>query len=63
MIDRSCATSLDIVTDQPTILLIKIKLGFKMDRYDAKIKLCRNPMLEELGMYEFKMALFQYGEP
>ena len=49
--------------DPPLITLIKSKLDLKMERDYAKIKLRRNTSSEKSDMYEFKMDLFDNGEP
>ena len=44
------------------IPLIKSKHNYKLEKYFIKIKLCRGPTSSLLGLYEFKMALFDNGE-
>ena len=47
----------------PPSPLIKIKIDQKTVRYLVEIKLHRNPMSLKLDMYEFKMVLFDNGDP
>ena len=49
--------------DPPLITPIKSKNITKLDKYSVKIKLRRDPMTEKLDLYEFKMALFDNGDP
>ena len=49
--------------DPYTTPLIKIKLDLKTERDYVKIKLHRNHMSEKSYMHEFKMALFEKGNP
>ena len=50
------------IVDPPPIPLSKSKINTKLDKYDFKIKLRRNPTSETSGMYEFKMELFDHGD-
>ena len=47
----------------PPIPLIKSRNDDKSGKYFVKIKLRRGPTSEKLDLYEFKMALFDNGEP
>ena len=49
--------------DTPRIPLIKSKNDDKPEKYFVKIKLCRDPMSENLDLYEIKMALFDNSNP
>ena len=61
---KSCHTgAVKTHLDPPPLHLIKSNLDSKMERDDVKVKLCRNPTLEKLYMYEFKMFLFDNGKP
>ena len=44
--------------EPPPISLIKIKHDDKSEKYFVKIKLRRDPKSSFLGLYEFKMTLF-----
>ena len=52
-----------IHVEPPPTPLIKIKNGDKSDKYFVKIKLRRGPMQSLSGLYEFKMDLFDNGDP
>ena len=43
--------------------MIKKKNDDKPDKYFAKFKLRKDPTSEKFDLYEFKMALFDNGEP
>ena len=47
----------------PSITLIKSKINEKSDTYFVNIKFRRDPMSEKSDLYEFKMALFDNGNP
>ena len=47
----------------PPISLIKEKCNGKSDEYIVKIKLRRDPTSSTSDLYEFKMSLFDHGEP
>ena len=49
--------------DPSTTPLIKIKLDLKTERDYVKTKFHRNHILEKSYMHEFKMALFEKGNP
>ena len=49
--------------DPPPIPLIKEKHYGNSDKYFVKGKLCRDPTSTTLDLYEFKMSLFDNGEP
>ena len=49
--------------DPPPINLIKEKHYGKSDKDFVKLKLRRDPTLTMLDLYEFKMSLFDNGEP
>ena len=55
--------TLQVHVDQPPIPLIKINNDDKLDKYSVKIKLRRDPMSEKSDLYEFKMTMFDNGEP
>ena len=46
-----------------TIPLIKIKNNDKSDKYFVKIKLRTDPTSGKSDLYEFKMTLFDNGDP
>ena len=43
--------------------LIKSKNDTKVGKYFVKNKLCRDPTSEKSDLYEFKIALFDNGDP
>ena len=47
----------------PPIPLIKSKHDDKLDKDFVKLKLRRDPTPEKSDLYEFKMALFNNGNP
>ena len=47
----------------PRVPLIKSKDNDKSYKYYVKIKLCKDLVSEMSDLYEFKMALFDYGDP
>ena len=49
--------------EQPLIPLIKVKNDDKPDKYFVEIKLRRDPVSEKSNPYEFKIAMFDNGEP
>ena len=49
--------------DPPEIPLIESKKNYKWDKDCVKIKVCRDLMSQKSDLYEFKMALFDNGEP
>ena len=49
--------------EPPTTPLIKIKHDDKPYKYFVKIKLCRDPTSYLSDLYDFKMALFENGDP
>ena len=49
--------------DPPPILLIKGKYYCKSDKYFVILKFCSYPSSSTLELYEFKMSLFDNGEP
>ena len=49
--------------EPPMIPLIKGKYDGKPDKYFVKMKLRRDPTSSTLDLYEFKMYLFENGEP
>ena len=49
--------------EPPTIPLIKEKHDDKSDKYFVKLKLRRDPTSPSSDLYEFKMSLFEKGEP
>ena len=49
--------------DPPPIPIIKENHDGKSDKYSVKIKLRKYPTLSTLDLYEFKMSLFDNGEP
>ena len=49
--------------DLPPIPLIKSNNHDKSEKYCVKIKVRRYPMSQNSYLYEFKMALFDNGEP
>ena len=48
--------------DPPPIPRIKEKHDGKSDKYFVKLKLCRDPTLSTLDLYELKSSLFYNGE-
>ena len=52
-----------IHVDPPPIPLIKSKHVDKSDKDFVKLKIYRNPMSSSSEIYEFKMFLFDNGEP
>ena len=57
------AGTVKVHVEQPLISLIKSKNDQKSDKYCVKIKFCRYPMSQESELYEFKMSLFDNGDP
>ena len=55
--------AVQIHVDPPLIPLIKIKNDMKLGKYFVKIKLRRDPTLEQLHLYKFKLALFGNRKP
>ena len=55
-------TAIQIHMDPPLILLIKINYDTKAEKDCVKIKLCKDPTLENPDMYEFKISLFDNGK-
>ena len=55
--------AVQINVDPPPIPRIKIKNDMKAGKYCVKIKLRRDPTSEKSDLYEFKMALFDNGNP
>ena len=53
---------LQLHVDPPPITLIKGKHYDKSEKYSDKMKLRLDPTSENLDLYEFKMALFYYGD-
>ena len=53
---------LQINVDPPLTPLLKNKLDLNTERDYEKNKLGRESISEKLGMYEFKMAVFQNGD-
>ena len=49
--------------DSPPIPMIKSKHDDKLDKDFVKLELRRDPTSENLDLYEFKMTLFNNGEP
>ena len=49
--------------EPPNITLIKGKNDIKLDKYFVKNKLSRDHSSEKSDLYEFKMTLFDNGEP
>ena len=49
--------------DHLRISVIKDKHGGKSDKDFVKLKLSRDPKLSTSDLYEFKMSLFENGEP
>ena len=49
--------------DSPPMTLIKIKNDEKSDKDCVKIKFCRVPTSQKSDLYEFKMTLFDNGDP
>ena len=49
--------------DSPPMPLIKIKNDEKSDKDCVKIKFCRGPTSQKSDLYEFKMTLFDNGDP
>ena len=47
----------------PLIPIIKSKNGDKSDKHCVKIKLRRDPTLQKLNLYKFKIDLFDNGDP
>ena len=47
----------------PPIPLIKEKNDDKSDKYFMKLKLCRDSTLSTSDLFEFKMTLFDNGDP
>ena len=55
--------TLKVHVEPPPITLKSNKNYKKSDKYFVKIKLCRDTMSQKSDLYEFKMALFDNGEP
>ena len=55
--------TLKVHLDPPPITLIKSKNNDKPDENPVTIKLRRDTTSEKLYLYEFKMALFDNGDP
>ena len=55
--------TVQVYTKQPPIPVIKSNSNKKLDKYCVKNKLLRYPMSEKSYLYEFKMALFDNGDP
>ena len=49
--------------EPPPILLVNVKHNGKPCKYFIKLKLCRNLTLSTSDLYEFKISLFDNGEP
>ena len=49
--------------EPPPKPLIKVKYDGKSDKYFVKLKLCRDPTSSTSDLYEFKMYLFENGNP
>ena len=49
--------------EPPTIPPIKETCNGKSDEDLVKLKYCRYPKASTLDLYEFKMSLFDHGEP
>ena len=49
--------------ETPPIPLIKEKHNGNSDKYFVKLKLCRVPTSPTSDLYEFKISLFDNGEP
>ena len=49
--------------EPPPIPLIKSNNSDKLDKYFVKIKVPWDPMSENSDLYEFKMELFDNGDP
>ena len=49
--------------EPPPILLIEETCDGKSDGYFVKLKLCRDPASSMSYLYEFKISLFDHGEP
>ena len=55
--------AVQIHMEPPPILIIKSKNDAKSDKDSVKIKLLRDLTSNVLDIYEFKMALFDNGDP
>ena len=49
--------------EPPPILPINSKSNGKSDKYIVKLRLCRDPTSGTSDLYEFKMSLFDNGDP
>ena len=58
-----CTGTVQIHMEPLTITLIKGKNYSKTGKYFVQIKFRIFPMLENLDIYEFKMSLFDIGDP
>ena len=45
------------------IPIIKEMYYGKSDKYFIELKLCKDPISSTLDLYDFKMSLFDHGEP
>ena len=52
-----------IHVERPMIPLIRIKNDDKSDKYFVKLNICKDPLSSSPDLYEFKMVLFENGEP
>ena len=57
------AGKVQVNIDQPQVTLIKSTKDDKPDKYFVKMIFCRDLKSEKLDLYEFKMVLFDNGEP
>ena len=55
--------AVQMLVEPPPIPLISGNNDTKLNKYSVKIKLHKDPTSENSDLYEFKMALFDNGEP